>query len=218
MRAIIVSPHPDDETLGAYGTVKKLISQGAEVAWLNITNMKPEYGYSKQVIQTRAEEIELVRKATGYSAFYDLGLRPAGLERYAKSDILIPIKKIFDEVKPELVFLPFPDDAHSDHRVVYECALACTKPFRAPYVRKVLCMDILSETNFSSVPFRADCYVDISAYIEGKIQTASYYKSEIQAPPFPRSEAALRAQARFRGASCYLEYAEAFQIIREVFV
>lgn len=42
MKILVISPHPDDETLGACGTVMRLISQGAEAVWLNITNMKTE--------------------------------------------------------------------------------------------------------------------------------------------------------------------------------
>lgn len=89
MRAIVVSPHPDDETLGAGGTILKLISQGEEIVWLNVTNMKPEYGYSIQSVKKRADQIEQVKKATGYSAFYDLGLQPAALDQYMKTDIIL---------------------------------------------------------------------------------------------------------------------------------
>lgn len=58
MKTIVVSPHPDDETLGAGGTILKLISQGAQVVWLNVTNMKQEYGYSLESIEKRTDEIE----------------------------------------------------------------------------------------------------------------------------------------------------------------
>lgn len=216
MKLLVISPHPDDETLGAGGTVMRLIAQGAEAVWLNVMNMKTEYGYSAQQVDMRAGEIQRVKEATGYTAFYDLGLHPAALETYTKGEIIAAIKQTFDEVRPELVFLPFSHDIHSDHRAVYECALACTKAFRAPYVRKVLCMDILSETDYGDAPFPANCYVDISPFIERKLKIARIYQSEFLPPPFPRSEEALRAQARYRGAACHAEYAEAFQIIKEI--
>lgn len=58
MKTIVVSPHPDDETLGAGGTILKLISQGAQVVWLNVTNMKQEYGYSLESIEKRTDGME----------------------------------------------------------------------------------------------------------------------------------------------------------------
>jgi len=216
VKAIVVSPHPDDETLGAGGTILKLISQGAEVTWLNVTNMKVEYGYSQQSVLKRADEIACVMETTKYAAFYDLGLQPATLEQYPKIDIITKMKDIFNRVKPELVFLPFPKDAHSDHKVVYNCALACTKSFRAPYVRKILFMDIISETNYSTSPFYPNCYVDIGSFIDEKLKILGFYQSEFQKSPFPRSKEAILAQARYRGSACYCEYAEAFQIVKEI--
>jgi LmbE family N-acetylglucosaminyl deacetylase len=216
MKLLVISPHPDDETLGACGTVMHLISRGVEAIWLNITNMRTEYGYPAPLVEKRAEEIQRVKEATGYSQFYDLGLKPAALETYEKGEMITSIKKVFDKEQPELVFLPSPHDAHSDHRVVYECAIPCTKTFRAPYVRKVFCMDIISETEYGDAPFSANCFVDISAYMERKIKISEIYGSEFLSSPFPRSKEKVRAQAQYRGAACCAEYAEAFQIVKEI--
>lgn len=216
MKLLVISPHPDDETLGACGTVMRLAAQGVEAMWLNVTNMKTDYGYSAQRVESRAEEIQQVKKATGYSKFYDLGLKPAALETYAKEEIIRRMKEVFDDVRPELVFLPSPYDVHSDHRTVYECAFACTKAFRAPYIRKVLCMEIVSETDYGDKPFPANCFVDVSAFIEKKLNICGIYQSEFLPPPFPRNREVIRAQARYRGAACCSEYAEAFQIVKEI--
>ena len=43
------------------------------------------------------------------------------------------------------------------------------------------------------------------------------YESELQKPPLPRSPENIKALARFRGASCGVEYAEAFMLVRERF-
>ena len=43
------------------------------------------------------------------------------------------------------------------------------------------------------------------------------YESESQRHPLPRSESAIQALMRFRGPSVGLEYAEAFQLVRELY-
>ncbi len=47
MNVLVISPHPDDETLGAGGTLLKFKDKGHKLYWLNVTNMKTEYGYKQ---------------------------------------------------------------------------------------------------------------------------------------------------------------------------
>ena len=56
--------------------------------------------------------------------------------------------------------------------------------------------------------FNPNVYVDISKYIEKKIDIMKIYKSELGSHPFPRSEENIKALATFRGASCGFNYAE----------
>ena len=39
-KILVVTPHPDDETLGAGGSLMKLKDAGNQVYWLNITDVK----------------------------------------------------------------------------------------------------------------------------------------------------------------------------------
>lgn len=57
--------------------------------------------------------------------------------------------------------------------------------------------------------------MDISTYLERKIQLMSIYQSEMSDFPFPRSEQAIRAQAIVRGATSGFMSAEAFQLLKE---
>lgn len=37
MRVLVAAPHPDDETLGAGGTILRMLAEGHEVYWVNFT-------------------------------------------------------------------------------------------------------------------------------------------------------------------------------------
>ena len=96
---------------------------------------------------------------------------------------------------------------------------ACVKWFRYPSVRRVLAYETISgktELGLSlEAVFRPNVFVDISAYLERKLEIMSIYKSEVQDFPFPRSMRAIRSLAEWRGTSAGFQAAEAFELLRE---
>ena len=217
-KVMIVSPHPDDETLGAAGTILKYKDSGYKVYCLNITNMKEEYGFDKEEIERRGKEIEKAINEYRFDGFFDLGLRPARLDGYPVKHMIEKISEIFIKVKPDTVILPYRNDIHSDHRIVFNSSYACTKVFRYPYIRKVLMMEIVSETDFSidGLSFSPNYFVDISDYLERKIKIMKIYESELGKYPLPRSEETVRALATIRGSQAGCKYAEGFVLLKEI--
>ena len=78
--------------------------------------------------------------------------------------------------------------------------------------------ECIAETEFApALPEKAfipNYYVDISKYLNKKIEIMEIYESEVSEHPFPRSLRNITALATFRGASVGVEYAEAFQLIK----
>lgn len=216
MNVLVISPHPDDETLGAGGALLKFKDMGNKIFWLNVTNMKTEYGYTEIQVAERNREIECVKTAYGFADSFNMELEPAGMDKYQKGMLVGKFREILEKTKPEVLFIPYPYDVHSDHRIVFESVYSCTKSFRAPYVKSVLCMEILSETDQAQKEhgFIPNVFIDISPYLEKKIEVMKIYKSEIDNAPFPRNEDAIRGLASYRGASAYFKYSEAFCLIK----
>ena len=218
MNMLVISTHPDDETLGCGGAVLKYKSLKKKVAWLNLTDLKEEYGYSRDSVTARAREIERVKKAYKFDGFYNLRLRPAGLDRYPLNELVTLISGVISRVRPECIIIPFRNDVHSDHRIACDAILSAIKTFRQPGIQKVLMMEVLSETNFSAgdVVFVPDYFIDIGAFIEKKIKIMKLYKNELKPHPFPRSEKSLRALAVLRGSQAGCEYAESFKLVKAI--
>jgi len=122
------------------------------------------------------------------------------------------------EVAPQRIYLPHPSDSHSDHRITFEAAAACTKWFRYNSIRQVFAYETLSETRFGIDPsvqaFQANHYVDITEHLEGKVTALSLYGDEFAPHPFPRSEDGVRALATIRGGEAGCIAAEAFMLLR----
>ena len=81
-------------------------------------------------------------------------------------------------------------------------------------------METLSKTEFApgtiEDSFIPNMFVDITDFIDRKIEIMKHYKTEIGQYPFPRSEKNIRSLATFRGATAGCEYAESFMILKEI--
>ncbi|OXS79274.1 PIG-L deacetylase family protein [Domibacillus enclensis] len=215
---MIVTPHPDDETLGCGGTILKEIAKGNKVHWLIVTKMNDQI-FDKKQVQKRQREIEQVNQEYQFTNVVELPFFAAELDTVSVGTLVEAISKEFQIIHPEIVYAPYRSDAHSDHKVVYDATMACTKWFRYPSVEKVLVYETLSETDFimntDANGFRPNVFIDITQYLNKKIEIMKIYESEISDHPFPRSEKTIRALATLRGAAAGVTAAEAFMLVKE---
>ncbi|MBS0418961.1 MAG: PIG-L family deacetylase [Proteobacteria bacterium] len=218
LRTMVIAPHPDDELLGCGGTLLRRKAEGTELAWLIVTGISEAAGYSAEAVAARDAEIAQVAARVGFDQVFNLRLATARLDELPRADLVRRFSSAFEAFAPTEVLVPHPSDVHTDHRLVFETAAACTKWFRYPSVTRVLAYETLSETEFgldADSYFRPNFYVDISRYLEAKLEALTIYRSELGQFPFPRSAEAVRALASLRGATAGFRAAEAFQLLRE---
>jgi lmbE-like protein len=215
-KILVVAVHPDDETLGCGGTLLKHKDSGDEINWLICTKIDKDNDY----YAIRENEIEQASRLYGFDGTYSLGLKTMRVDEYSMSELIGKISKIINEVRPNIIYLPFKGDVHSDHRKIFEASYSCTKSFRYPFIKKIYMMETLSETEFAPSTkedsFIPNSFVDISEYFEKKIEIMKIFKSEVAEHPFPRSEKNIRALASLRGATCGCKYAESFMLLKEL--
>ena len=148
MKTIIIAPHPDDEVLGAGGTLLRRKAEGGELAWVIVTSITTEAGYSSDKIKERAVEIGRITKLFDFDAVFDLNFPATRLDQVPLRDLVAGISNAFNAYKPDEVFVPHPSDVHTDHRIVFDAVASCTKWFRYPSIKRVLAYETLSETDF----------------------------------------------------------------------
>ncbi len=219
-KIIIISAHPDDETLGAGGTILKHKKNGDEVHWLIVTDIFESEGFSNERVLSRKQEIENVSKLYSFNNVYNLGYPTMKLNDTILFELVNKISRIFQELEPETIYVMNRSDAHSDHRIVFDAVMSCTKSFRYPYVKKVLMYECLSETEFAPIlperVFQPNYFVDISDFLNNKIEIMKIFDSELGEHPFPRSIKNIEALATYRGATIGVNHAEAFQLIKYI--
>lgn len=221
MRILVISVHPDDETLGCGGTILRHNASGDDIFWLVATQA---YGpqWPVEIIERKADEVRTVASMYGMKRVFKLGFPTVKLDTIAQAEIMDRVRDVIMEVKPELVYLVHDGDVHSDHHAVFQATMCVLKAFymRKLGVRRILSYETLSSTEAASPHFsRAfipTVYHDITAHVEKKIEIMGLFATETQPDPYPRGPSAIRALARYRGATIGVDYAEAFVLIRQV--
>jgi len=215
-KVLIVAVHPDDETLGCCGALLKHKANGDEIHWLICTTIDKNHSY----YETREKEIEEVSKLYNFDSLHNLRLKTMQVDEYSMSELVERISKVINEIQPNIIYLPFKGDVHSDHRAIFEASYSCTKSFRYQFIKKIYMIETLSETEFAPSmkedSFVPNVFVDISEFFEKKIEIMKVFKSEMAEHPFPRSERNLRALATLRGATCGCWFAESFMLLKEI--
>jgi LmbE family N-acetylglucosaminyl deacetylase len=219
-KIVVIAPHPDDETLGCGGTLLKHKAENDEVHWLTVTGISPERGFSREAVEKREHELTRVAKLYSFDSVHHLRFPTMMLDTIPMGEIVKAISAVFRQVQPEIVYMPYRGDIHTDHHVVFDAVASCTKWFRYPSVKRVLAYETLSETDFGMNPdnngFRPNVFVDISAFLQKKIDIMNVYDSEVAEFPFPRSSQAIQALATLRGAAAGCRAAEAFMLLKEI--
>lgn len=219
-KVMVVAVHPDDETLGCGGSLLRLGEMGKELAWVIVTTTENSTIFSKEYTEKRRGEIDRVKNAYGFSKTYQLPFEAGMLEETPKINVVKAINEAVKDFQPDTIFLPFPWDIHKEHQVTFEAALACTKVFRNPFIKRVILMETPSETDF--VPanvvqsFTPNLFVDITNQLEKKLEIMQIFDSEVLPHPFPRSLESIRALAVYRGGQAGCGAVESFMMIKEI--
>ena len=220
MNVLIIAPHPDDEVFGVGGTIARLASEGAEVTVAIVT--KGDDLFPENLIRQGREEALIAHKQLGvHKTIFMEKFTAAKLDTFPRFELNGAFEKLIDEIKPDVLFIPFIGDIQLDHRIVFDVAMTACRPKGRNVPKKIYAYETLSETNWNapmlSPAFSPNTFIDITEYIDIKIKAIEAYASQLGSFPNERSLEAARALAKHRGATVGFQAAEAFVLIRSLY-
>jgi len=211
----VIAPHPDDETIGAGGTIARHVAGGDEVFLCIVTqSYSPPWpeGYAEKA----RRQVEAVGKVLGIRQTFFLGFPTVKLNTVPNSDLTGALQKVVHDTRPGVVYTSASSDVNQDHRIVAEATFVAARPLPGCTVRRVLCYETGYTSRYGQVPFAPSVFVDVTKFLDKKLEAMKCYATELREPPHPRSLAGLELVARERGMSVGLEAAECFQLVREI--
>ena len=218
-KVLVISPHPDDETLGCGGTLLHHSSKKDILYWHIMTRISKRSISNEEIIKSKKNEIEKVNAAYKFREMKQEVYEAAFIDNIQMNDLVNSINTFINKIRPNVVYIPFGSDIHTDHQIIFKASIACLKSFRNPFVESIRVYETISETHHyldNKQNFNPNLFVDISKFINKKIRIMNLYKTELQKFPSPRNEKTIRALSNFRGSSVGFKHAEAFMSLREL--
>ena len=216
---LVVAPHPDDEVLGAGGTIARLAAEGHAVHVAVVTSGRAPRFDPGGVARVRAEAAE-AHAVLGVAETHWLDFPAAELSEHPHAGLNAGLGDLVRRLSPHLVLAPHPGDIHLDHQLTFLSTLVASRPHQADYPAVIAVYETLSETNWNAPhltpAFLPNLFVDITATLELKLQAFCRFASQVRPAPHERSVETLRALATLRGATVHRAAAEAFYIVRAV--
>ena len=209
MNILILAPHPDDESIGMGGTIKKL-SKKNNIHLCVLTDGAVFDSSGQKKILERKNACKNSGKILGISDYTFLDFPVMELESISHLEINRELEKIIKKFNPKIVYTTTRHDINKDHQTVFESTLVVTRP-QSSNVKQVFSYETGGMTISQFLP---TVFEDISKEFKYKIKSFKMYKSELRPFPHLRSLKAIENLAIQRGIESGTKKAEAFELIR----
>jgi len=175
----VVGPHPDDQELAMGGTIALLVRQGHRVTLIDLTYGEPTpFGTPARRAREAAAAARILRVPR-------IALGLPNREVQHTLDARHRLAAVYRQVRPDVLFIPYPHDAHPDHlagtRIAedarFDAKLTKTggkipgEPWYPPRVLYYFCTHL-------RLNFPATFCLDTSATHATKMRAVNCYKSQ----------------------------------------
>lgn len=220
-RHLFVVAHPDDEVLGAGAFIYDAVKRGDDAAVV-VLNTRDTTRYADCPHQILLD-MTASQKVLGISKCYRWRHNDSNFHNSDHREMVQQIEDAIRDFKPDNIFTQHPGDINTDH---YWTAASCMEAFRlwqrgredVHPVEGLYLMEVQSSTDWALNPseerFKPNTFVEVSAAgIDATVDSLLMYENVVRPIPHPRSEEAIRALPRLRGAQAGYPYAVAFECV-----
>jgi len=137
-------------------------------------------------------------------------------DRIALKDVIQEIETRIYSIKPDVVFTHYAYDLNRDHRIISEATMAACRPVPGCPVKEIYQYEVPSSTEWSEKTFTPNTWVEVTDFIDKKVNVLLAFYTEMRPPPHPRSYDGVRALSVYRGQQVGVLHAEAFICVRRI--
>jgi LmbE family N-acetylglucosaminyl deacetylase len=205
-KILVIGAHADDIELGLGGTIAKYTSQNHEVNSLLITNS--EYrDFTGKVIRTKDTALNEANKAAKI-----LGIQNINCLDYKTKEVIFDVSLIerinecIDNIKPDVIYTHWDADLNQDHSAIARATITAGR--NIPRI-------LMYRSNWykSHINFDGNFYIDISDFVDKKIDAINAHQSETSRRG-PRWAEHFITMTQIWGQEVGVKNAECFKVIK----
>lgn len=219
-KILIVAAHADDEALGCGGTVARHTAEGDEVhAIFMADGVNSRANSAVDDLPRRMAAAMQAHKILGLKSVKYLEFPDNCMDSIPLLKIIQTLEKAINTISPQIIYTHHYGDLNIDHSITHRAVMTACRPQPERVLEAIYCFEVLSSTEWATPalePFLPNVFIDISDYLNQKIQALHAYKLEMRSAPHSRSIEHAECLARHRGNSVGVGAAEAFMLIRQI--
>ena len=210
MRLFAIGAHSDDAELACGGTLAKARARGHAAHLLVLTESSYPNLEGKEIRTVTEARDEAVAAAgvLGIDAANVTFLPFKTRELPYDANVIVEIEKAIRSFEADVLLTHWPFDTHQDHRRAALSTLSAARHFNS-----ILMYEPIFPSGRSYVGFRPQIYIDISDFIDQKLEALRRHKTQYDKYGDDWITA-IEARSRLRGFEIGCRYAEAFEAAR----
>jgi len=209
LRILTISPHTDDAIITTGGTISRILEEGGQAFYVGLSTAEesvPE-GFPKDAVE---RETRLATKVL------EIDPKKVYIKRFRvrrfhehRQEILDAIINLRDTIRPDIVFIPATYDIHQDHEVVNRESIRAFRNCCSIYGYDFPWTDLYG--------MKMNLFYQLKErHMKKKVKAVSCLKSQIIKKANYLTEEYIRGLAIERGGRINANYAEAFEVIRDI--
>ena len=164
MNILVLAAHPDDESIGMGGTIKKLSKKNNIHLCVLTEGVSAQYNDKKMILE-RKNECKKSGKILGIKSYTFVDFPDMKLDSIHHLEINKELEKIISKFKPKIVYSPPSHDLNNDHRLVFDSALVAARPFSSS-VKQLLSYECPGPVK---QPFRPTVYQKVMKLVNKQV-------------------------------------------------
>ena len=116
-RIVVIGAHPDDELLGAGGTLARHVLAGDEVHAIVVADGAGSR-YPAELVAMLEKQARRAGEVIGFTSLQFLSLPDQRLDTVPLIELTQRLEAVLDEIGPDTVYTHFPEDVNADHGLV----------------------------------------------------------------------------------------------------